>query len=249
MVACIAPFLKASHLDFVVASMSPWVVALASRAWSMCGGGFCNVKLELLRWDVARQQWHTATLRHRLGLYWGLYPLGTKPRFTIRSWSCSFAGCSSLATITGCCRLLQNRWCTVRGWSAMKSRSCWQLCFHARQRWLMPMYRFCAQPHRVGRLAPRKSLFLIGLTFLVHICFRLNWTAELLPFVSQKTWNLSVQSSISFSRYHNLLMGVPVDMQSKRLCYFTIKFRKRKTCLCMRIPQAKHQLMIDKLFE
>jgi hypothetical protein len=107
MVACIAPFLKASHLDFVVASMSPWVVALASRAQSMCGGGFDNVKLELLRWDVAQQRWHTATLRHRLGLYRGSISARDKAWVHDKKLELLFVGCSSLAMIT---RLLRNRW-------------------------------------------------------------------------------------------------------------------------------------------
>jgi len=83
---------------------------------------------------------------------------------------------------------LWTHWEVTSGWPAMGSPSCWQLCFHARQRWSMAVCRVCAQSRRVGWLAPRVPFWLLGwLTFLYIITFfRLNWAAELLSFVLKK---------------------------------------------------------------
>ena len=52
----VAPLLKASYLDFVVAWKSPRWMLLLPGAQSTRGDGFCNVKSELLRRDAAWQR-------------------------------------------------------------------------------------------------------------------------------------------------------------------------------------------------
>jgi len=135
-----------SHLDFIAASLSPW---------STREGGLCNIKSELLRWGPF--------LCCSLDPYW------------FEAWICDqrakllFAGCSSLATITGCRRLLQNRW-----WVACHGKSelltallpCSATITHDSVSCLCSIMSH-------GLVSPLDVSFwnLVGLTFLVHKFF------------------------------------------------------------------------------
>jgi len=110
----VAPFLKASHLDCVVALVSPWTDVLGSRCFR-CGS--CNVKSGLLR------EGRGSTTITRGDPPWSLGSTSAGGEAGVHDQKSELLfAMSSLATITGCGRLLRiHRWVACHGKSELHS--------------------------------------------------------------------------------------------------------------------------------